>query len=195
MSSEAGFCPRCGKPLPGGGAYCPSCGAPVSTAGQPSPRVQLSGFDTLMKDTEAQNYWLRRLIAFVVDAVIVNVALIILVVLFAVPFALTAGISAIGSAVAGVYSLASGIILFLYFIFADNLAGGTIGKRVFGLRVVGPDGRPPILSEAILRNISKIYWLLLLLDVVIGLAVSKKYTQKYSDSFARTDVVEGTRAF
>jgi hypothetical protein len=42
-----------------------------------------------------------------------------------------------------------------------------------------------------LRNISKIYWLLLLLDTVVGLATSKNYTQKFSDRFAGTEVVEG----
>jgi hypothetical protein len=39
------------------------------------------------------------------------------------------------------------------------------------------------------RNISKVYWLLLLLDVVVGLATPKQYTQKFSDKLVGTSVV------
>jgi len=34
------------------------------------------------------------------------------------------------------------------------------------------------------------YWLKRAVDVVVGLAVSKHYTQKYADTFAGTSVVE-----
>ena len=42
-----------------------------------------------------------------------------------------------------------------------------------------------------MRNVSKIYWVLLLLDVVIGLATSKQYNQKFSDKLVGTSVVAG----
>ncbi|MGD0477937.1 MAG: hypothetical protein ABSB29_07210 [Nitrososphaerales archaeon] len=44
--------------------------------------------------------------------------------------------------------------------------------------------------EALVRNVSKLYWLLLILDIIVGLAVSKGYTQKYTDKLMGTSVVD-----
>jgi len=55
--------------------------------------------------------------------------------------------------------------------------------------VVSKSGTKPTFGDAFVRNLSKIYWLLLILDVIVGLAVSKEYNQKYSDHFLGTSVV------
>jgi uncharacterized RDD family membrane protein YckC len=190
MASVSVFCSRCGKPLSPGAAFCPACGAPVSLQGAAAPQAPLSGFDTLMKESSAQTYWVKRLIAFVVDAIVVYIAVGILALLFTIPFLLAAGLAVFGAILAGTFSFVAGIILVLYFTFAEAYVGATLGKRIFGLRVQTVGGNLPTLGEAILRNISKIYWLLLLLDVVIGLATAKKHTQKFSDRYAGTEVVE-----
>lgn len=57
------------------------------------------------------------------------------------------------------------------------------------LKVVGPKGGNPTFVQSLVRNISKIYWILLLLDVIVGLATSKQYNQKYSDKLVGTSVV------
>jgi uncharacterized RDD family membrane protein YckC len=154
----------------------------------------MSGIDMLMKESTAQSYWIRRLIAFAIDAIIVSIALGIVALFLALPFFFVSGPAVFGSLFAGAYSFADGIVLVLYFTFAEALTGRTVGKMIFGLdvRVVGA-GRPPTFSEAIARNISKIYWLLLLLDTIVGLALAKNYRQKFSDKYAGTEVVEGTR--
>jgi uncharacterized RDD family membrane protein YckC len=145
----------------------------------------------LMKQSAAQSYWVRRLVALLIDAIIVSIALGIVTALLALPFFFVSGPTIFGSVFAGAYSFAYGIILVVYFTFAEALTGTTVGKRVFGLKVrAGAGGRRPTFSEAILRNIGKIYWLLLLLDTIVGLATSKNYTQKFSDRFAGTEVVE-----
>ena len=149
--------------------------------------------DRVIREPAAQSYWIRRILAFFVDAVIVYVVVLILAALFAIPFLLASGPAAYGVLLAGTYSFIAGILLVLYFTFAESYSGATFGKRVLGLRVVASNGRYPTAGEAILRNISKIYWLLLLLDVIVGLATSKQYSQKYSDKFAGTDVVEATK--
>ena len=77
----------------------------------------------------------------------------------------------------------------LYFTLAEETSGASIGKRVFNLKVVSKTGSHPNFTEAFVRNVSKIYWLLLLLDVVVGLALSHGYQQKYSDSMMGTKVV------
>ena len=65
----------------------------------------------------------------------------------------------------------------------------TLGKSIMGLKVTNINGDRPTLGQAFIRNISKIYWILLLLDVIVGLAVQTDYKQKYSDKYAGTIVV------
>jgi len=71
----------------------------------------------------------------------------------------------------------------------ESSSGASIGKGVFQLKVVSKSGTKPTFGDAFVRNLSKIYWLLLILDVIVGLAVSKEYNQKYSDHFLGTSVV------
>ncbi len=184
MSTENRFCPKCGKSLPAGATFCPSCGEPVSSLTAP-----LSGFDTVIKDSVAQTYWVRRVVAFAIDAVIVYLILGVLAVILAIPSLLLSGPAAFGSVLAGIFGFVSGLILVLYFTLAETLTGATFGKGVMGLKVLATGGKFPTAGQAILRNISKVFWLLLLLDVIVGLATSKKYSQKYSDTFAGTEVL------
>ncbi|MDV3278544.1 MAG: RDD family protein [Nitrososphaerales archaeon] len=182
------YCAKCGKELPEGSAFCPSCGAPAAQAGA-APQAPVSGFDTLVKESRAQGHWFRRLVAFVIDAIIVNIAVGIVAFLLAIPFLLIGGIAMVGSLFAGVFSVVSGIALVLYFAIAEVATGASIGKHIMGLRVRTTSGGAPNFAETLVRNISKVYWVLLLLDVVVGLATSKGFTQKFSDKFIGTDVV------
>lgn len=192
VSTGERFCTTCGTKIPSGSAFCPNCGTPVSgeLSGHARPvEPALSGLATLTKDAKVQSYWLRRVVAFVIDAVLVNVALSIIALMFALPVLAFWGPGAFGAATAGVFSFASGILLFLYFLLVETIGGSSMGKRLLGLKVTAAGGRAPNIGESALRNLSKIYWLLLLFDVIVGLATSKQYTEKYSDSFAGTSVV------
>jgi uncharacterized RDD family membrane protein YckC len=171
-----------------GSAFCPKCGTPVGQASGPTG-ASVSGVDALIKEPGAQNYWIRRFFAFVVDAIIVGIVLVVVAVAIAIPTFVFSGTAGVVSLFAGVFSIAAGVILFLYFIVAEVTNGATFGKHVFHLKVVGPNGRNPTALQSVVRNISKIYWLLLLLDVIVGLATSKQYTQKYSDKLVGTSVV------
>jgi uncharacterized RDD family membrane protein YckC len=180
---------KCGKELPSGATFCPSCGAPVQ-AGAPgaAPSAPVSGFDALTKDQKAQEYWLWRLVAYVVDAIIVYAVLAILTVLIALPALFTGGAAVFGALFGGL-AFVWGIIFVLYFSVMESTSGASIGKRFFRLKVVSRTNSNPTFAEAFVRNISKIYPLLLLLDVIIGLAISKGYQEKYSDHFMGTKVV------
>jgi uncharacterized RDD family membrane protein YckC len=182
------FCAKCGKELPAGSAFCPSCGAPASQAGA-SPQTPATGFDTLTKDSRAQGHWVRRFVAFVVDVIIVDVVIGIVAFFLAVPFIFVGGIAMFVSVIGGVFSVASGIGLVFYFAITEVAAGASVGKFLMGLRVKTTSGGAPSFAQTLVRNISKVFWLLLLLDVVVGLATSKGYSQKYSDRFIGTDVV------
>jgi len=146
--------------------------------------------DAVMKDSSAQVYWVRRVIAYVIDAVIVFLVLLILVAIAAVPLLVLSGPGVFGAILGGVFTFLLGVILFLYFVAFEVLAGASFGKRIMGLKVVASGGRAPNVVEALVRNVSKLYWLLLILDVVVGLAVSKTYTQKYADKLMGTSVVD-----
>jgi uncharacterized RDD family membrane protein YckC len=184
------FCTKCGKQLDASAAFCPKCGTPVAggAAATPSPGMPVSGIDSVIKQPAAQEYWVQRIIAFVIDAVIVYVALGILALAYALPFFFISGIGAMAAMIAGVFSFVAGIVLVLYFTLIESYAGMSLGKMAMGLVVKSKTGKNPTLVEAFIRNISKIHWVLLFLDIIIGLATTQEYTQKVSDRFAGTSV-------
>jgi uncharacterized RDD family membrane protein YckC len=190
-ANQIAFCAKCGKEIPGGATFCPSCGAPVGQSGSASPSggaSPVSGFDTLTKDSKAQEYWIQRLVGYIIDAVIVYAVLAILTFLIALPGLFTGGASFF-SVIFGGVALLWGIIFVLYFAVLESTSGASIGKKVFSLKVVSKTGSNPTLGEAFIRSLSKIYWILLLLDVIVGLAISKGYQQKYTDHLMGTSVV------
>ena len=183
------FCANCGKEIPEGATFCPSCGAPVQAgASAGAPSAPISGFDALTRDQRAQQYWIERLIAYVVDSVIVFVSLAILTAIIALPALFTGGFGFFTVFFGGV-AFVWGIIFVLYFAFMESSSGASIGKRLFNLKVVSRTNSNPTFGEAFIRNVSKLYWLLLLLDVIVGLALSRGYQEKYSDHFMGTRVV------
>lgn len=188
------YCARCGSELPVGSIFCPKCGAPVAPTSQAAAEgratgAPLSGFDAVMKETRAQGYWIRRLVAFIIDAIIVGATLAITTTIMAIPLLFAGGFAAVVALFAGVFTIVSGVVLVAYFAVAEVASAASIGKHIMGLRVRTTSGKALTFAETLLRNISKVYWILLLLDVVVGLATSKGYTQKLSDRFIGTDVV------
>ena len=83
-----------------------------------------------------------------------------------------------------------GLFSILYFPATEVYNGASIGKSVLGLKVTTLDGAKPNWGQAFVRNVSKIYWVLLLLDVVVGLAIQTDYRQKFSDRYAGTVVTD-----
>jgi uncharacterized RDD family membrane protein YckC len=57
------------------------------------------------------------------------------------------------------------------------------------LETIKLDGQKLSLDLALIRNISKIYWILVLIDTVIGLATKGGTHQKVTDRIAGTTVV------
>jgi uncharacterized RDD family membrane protein YckC len=196
------FCVKCGNQISDDAHFCPSCGAPVAgkTAASSSPPGPLfgsspvSGIDALTKDQAVQGYWVKRLIAFMIDAIVVSVAFGILAAILVIPSIVTSIMSGnvfnVGAFFgASAYSLLNSIVLVLYFSLAESFYGMTLGKSVMGLKVATLEGQTPTLEQSLIRNASKINWVLLLLDVIFGLAMQTDYKQKFSDKFARTMVV------
>ena len=198
------YCERCGAELVPDARFCPSCGTPVridassgaGDLGRPpstwdSGRFR-SGIEALAGSRQAQDHWIRRLIAYVIDAIALSVAVGIVSVVLLVP--LTIGAVLTGGAfsptyVFGAFPLIVGLLSLLYFPVLESSRGATLGKMVMGLHVQTTEGTEPRVLQALLRNVSKIYWPLVLLDVLLGLVFQKDYREKLSDHFAGTIVV------
>lgn len=190
------FCTRCGAQIPEGAGFCPSCGAPAQGAA-PAPggfkSAPANGLSALLGERAAQEYWFKRLVAFVLDWIIVYVVIGILVAAAALP-AFFANLFVPGSNVqipffGGFFAAIANLLFVLYFTVAEAEYGKTVGKHFMGLRVETDSGQRPNIGASFLRNLSKIYWVLLLLDAVVGLALDTGYARKFSDRYLGTKVV------
>ncbi len=127
-----------------------------------------------------QDHWLRRLIAAIIDYIIMWIVARIIAV--AVPTLL------IGVQFFTYFDLLRGLLLFLYAAFLESVWGSTIGKQIMNLKVTTVDGRMPTLDRTLIRDVSKIHELPLLIDVIVGMATVGDAHQKISDRFAGTTV-------
>ena len=189
------YCWKCGAQLYDNSSFCHSCGAPA----KPSPTMTSSGqtgFEQLRDDRVFQDHWAKRVIAYIVDVAIVSVAVYFLLLVVALPalpgifFGQTFRLAWFwGFWLGGIAAL----IVLAYFVLAETLFERTIGKELMGLRVARLDGKGVDLWSSLVRNVSKIAFILLLLDVAVGLGTHGDGRQKYSDRYIGT-TVETTNA-
>ena len=174
------YCSKCGEKLPDDAKFCTRCGAPVKFEARAETVVVR--FET---DPYLQEHWIKRVIAYVIDSIIVGVATAILlgITLFPIFIANPASFINILS-----FPFAMGLLYILYFPVAETMYGATIGKSLLGLKVVTKTGRKPSFEKAFIRNITKIHQVLLLLDLIGGLITSTDLHQKYTDRIANTTV-------
>lgn len=136
----------------------------------------VTGFDYLSKDQSLQEHWLRRFVAIVIDSLIVYLPMSVLV-----------------SILGGWHWYSvwwwAGALLFVYATLFDSAVGGTVGKLLMRLKVVPLSGQLNT-SQALMRNITKIFGPILLVDWIIGMAVdTHDPRQKWTDQLARTSVI------
>jgi uncharacterized RDD family membrane protein YckC len=143
-------------------------------------------FDKIGTDRQLQDHWLRRLIAGIIDSIIISIVSLIISVLVAIPALFVGGAA---SFIIGGFSFLNGVLFFLYAAFLESNRGTTIGKQIMNLKVTTTEGNAASLNRTLIRNISKIHGLLWLIDTLIGMATVGDPYQKYSDRFAGTTVV------
>jgi uncharacterized RDD family membrane protein YckC len=145
------------------------------------------------------NNWLMRLIAFVIDGIIILIPTIIIY-HFALSPALRPTYTAFGyytyygtSPWWGLWLLSPvifGIFSLVYFAILETVWGATIGKRLLHFKVQKTNGDKITFVKAFIRNITKIYWIALVIDWALGaFTKGSDKRQKYLDRLAGTTVV------
>ncbi len=137
--------------------------------------------DLITSNNQLQQHWIRRLVAALIDWIIlVVITWLLSILLFPILF-IFAGFGLIGGFFAGLIAIA-------YFTFLEGTKGSSIGKHLLNLKVVPTSGRMDF-TKALIRNVSKIHWLILLIDWFAGLFTDGDPRQRYLDRIANTTVV------
>jgi uncharacterized RDD family membrane protein YckC len=190
------YCSKCGAQNPEGARFCNSCAATLSltepAGAQPAQPSQASAplppqlqpgqkatlLDYLSHYQGLQYHWVGRFVAFVFDAILVMAPVYVFLIFLGWLLGGFLGFVGLG-----------GVILFLYSAVFEYKWGATIGKMIMGLKVVSIQGKLE-LPNAMIRNITKIYGLLLLIEFIVTLFVETTDAhQRYLDKLAKTTVV------
>ena len=174
------YCTKCGEKLDDDQKFCTKCGTPVKVEAKAEAVVQ-----KFEKDTNLQNHWIKRLIAYIIDSVIVGVTTSILLMVALFPFFIS---NPFGFFNIFSFPFATGLLGVIYFTLLESFRDATFGKGFMNLKVATKAGEKPTFEKAFIRNISKIHPVLLLLDVIGGVITSTDLHQKYSDRIADTTV-------
>jgi uncharacterized RDD family membrane protein YckC len=148
------------------------------------------------------HHWILRLIALIIDGIIIAIPISIiyyLVIVPAVSVNIDYGFGIVTSVppwwIGWVYPLLETIVLMLYFMILDTAWGGTIGKRIMGLQVQTVNGGKVPFEKSIIRNISKFYGLVIIDWLIAVITPGADKRQKFTDRIAGTTVVSVKQAF
>ncbi len=134
-----------------------------------------------------ENFWGRRFAALLVDIIIITLFMWIV---SSIIFMLLAGV--------GIFSFLNywifigAILIIVYFTYMEGKTSSTFGKRLFKLRVEAVKGSMDY-KKAFIRNLSKILWLPLILDVILGFLIgdsNDRFLDKVSETYVVMDVEE-----
>ena len=81
------------------------------------------------------------------------------------------------------------IVILLYFILCEKLAGASMGKAIMNLEVRSKNGAYISWPQAIVRNLTKIYWIPIIFDWAIGKLLK---TDRILNNITRTIVIDAS---
>ncbi len=128
------------------------------------------------------NFWSRRFIALVVDIIILT---LLMWILSAIVFMIGAGVGIFSSLSYWIFIAA--VIIIVYFTYLEGKSSMTLGKRMFNLKVVAENGDMNY-KKAFIRNLSKILYLPLIVDLILGF-IFVKSNDRLLDKISGTYVV------
>ena len=78
-------------------------------------------------------------------------------------------------------------LIMIYFVLCEKLAGASIGKSLMYLKVTSKNGAKISWIQAIIRNLTKIYWIPIIFDWLIGKLL---HSDRFLNNITRTVVVD-----
>jgi uncharacterized RDD family membrane protein YckC len=156
---------------------------------------------------DAVGNWFQRLIAYVIDSIpwIVIAYIISWVLFWNAPLANPiGGFYALTFAAQWwwliwlfIWPLFYGIPLLIYcYVMENSVRQATFGKGLMGLQVQTTNGGKPNSGQVLKRNLSKILWIVFLIDILMGLATKgNDPRQRYFDRMAGTTVISTRDVF
>ncbi len=85
------------------------------------------------------------------------------------------------------------IIIILYFVLCEKIRGATVGKLLMFIEVQNEEGNRISYKQAIIRNISKLWWIFIIFDYIIGLLYGSK-DDRLLGQLSKTKVVNEDRS-
>lgn len=129
-----------------------------------------------------ENLWGKRFLALLIDVIVVT---LVIWILSAIIYPLIA--------VAGIYGILNywfilaALIIIGYFTYLEGKFGLTLGKNIIKIKVIADNGNMNY-EKAFKRNLSKILWFPLIIDVIAGY-MTEGSKIRYLDKYAATNVI------
>ena len=138
-----------------------------------------TAFDQIQQNDALQDLWIKRVLAAFIDAILVFAPVYVVMGLFMM----------MGASLWYMGGFASGVIWFLYSFLFEAAAGGSIGKLLFGMKVVSVQGKlDPV--QLLIRNVTKLLAVLMVIDVFIAMITdANDPRQRLMDRVANTTLV------
>ena len=174
------YCKKCGTQLPPEAKFCPHCGAPVAVQPAPAPPARP------IAEGLKQATWGERFVAWLIDIVILNVALIVFsaAVYSGHPFVLLRG----EGWPALVFNFnASGLLFFGYWTLMESCYGRSVGKIVMRLKNTQLTGKQPTMAQAALESLGKAFFLPI--DFLVGWRLYLRRKQRIFNYLSQTVVI------
>ena len=137
------YCSQCGSENTSQARFCASCGTRLD---QGVPAQSTAPEPQQAAERQYAGFWIR-FGAWIIDTIVVFVSMILVSTVtsrisFGLPFDFV------------VLGFFSGFLLpWAYYVILTGLRGQTLGKMAVGISVIGPDGNPPGIAIAALREI------------------------------------------
>lgn len=151
-------------------------------------------YEAVRATATLKNLWTRRVIAFIIDSLILLVLLAVLSAVLAIILVpvLVFSWDAYGGFFSGFSAIFGLIIVWGYYVALEGSAGATIGKRFMDLRVRSLRGNMNY-TKAFMRSFTKawlpVFTALFALDLIIGFLTGGDPKQRFSDVVADTAVI------
>lgn len=135
------FCGKCGKDNPIGAKFCENCGATLDVA----PVKQRTTYTTGNWLSHEHAGFLPRLVAWIIDAIILGIIGRIVAIPFGTSYSYGYGTGyETGFNLGSIGTILTLLIGLAYAMYFEGGKGATPGKMVMKLKVIGTDGRMPI---------------------------------------------------